>query len=195
MSPIGTKQEEIDEYKLIRSVLRGHQEDFAVLVRTHQQMIFNLIKRQVRDEAAANDLLQETFIRAYGGLKKFKFQSKFSTWLTRIALNVTNSYFSSRRYKEFVKNVPLDHAPVSSSEDMDSSEPDFSAQQALLQFYMGSLKPKFRDVLVLCALEEKSYAEAADILGIPVGTVCSRMNTALTTLRDKCAHPQKRRSL
>lgn len=173
-----------DEYRLIQAVLAGDHNQFESLVSRYQQLVFGMIKRQVRDEMIAKDLSQETFLKAYRGLKNFRNYSTFSTWLTRIALNVTNSYFSSRRYRESLKNVDLDsthmlslttHAPLETG--------IHNSAVLLLQQCIGALKPKFREVIVLCALEGKTYQEAAEILQVPTGTVCSRMNTALTQLR------------
>ena len=142
-----------------------------------------MILRQVRDESVAKDLAQDTFLRAYRGLKTFKGRATFSTWLTRIALNVTNSYFQSRELKEQQSQVSLEVGQV---ERIASPEGDLSDQMvtlALLQKSIALLKPKYREVLVLCSLENKTYEQAAQILQIPLGTVCSRMNTALTYLR------------
>jgi len=150
-------------------------------------MIYNLITRQVADEATGRDLSQETFIRAFRGLKSFKAQASFSTWLVRIALNVTSSYFGSRRFKERVRSIPFDQREHDFVNENTQTEPGTANQLTQLQNLIATLKPKFRDVLILCSLEGKTYQEAAQILEIPVGTVCSRMNTALTLLREKFA--------
>ena len=176
-----------DEQSLIRSVLAGQTSDFEQLVLRYQDMIYNLIKRQVADEASARDLAQETFLRAFRGLKGFKFQASFFTWLTRIALNQTNSYFCSRSFKEKLRNVSFDAREHDSVGHDSRIETGAANQLSQLQLCIAALKPKFRDVLTLCSLEGKTYQEAALILEIPIGTVCSRMNTALTILRDNFA--------
>lgn len=177
-----------DEYQLILSILGGEHNRFEDLVHRYQDMIVGMIKRQVREEATARDLAQETFLRAFKGLSKFRNYSTFSTWLTRIALNVAHSYFSSRKYRESQRSVPLSptHLEQLSSEQPTEIEPNQSAL-LFLQQSIGDLKPKYREVIVLCSLEGKTYAEAGEILQVPVGTVCSRMNTALTQLRYRFA--------
>lgn len=196
MSDSRSAAETPDEHQLIRDVLGGHRNQFEDLVVRYQGMIFGMIKRQVRDEATARDLSQETFLRAFKGLKGFRFRSTFSTWITRIALNVTHSYFSSRRYKEVQRNVALEpeHIAQAQRPEMVDTGTDPSVIAAL-QRSIGALKPKFREVIVLCSLEGKTYAETAEILQIPIGTVCSRMNTALSQLRRELSKNRSGSSL
>lgn len=119
----------------------------------------------------ARDLAQEVFIKAYLGLKSFRFASTFSTWILRITLNTTNNYFSSRHYKEREASLPFQaEMHGQTAEDV----PQFNeGLLAHLQSGIASLRPKLRDVVVLCGLENKSYEETAQILGIPAGTVAS----------------------
>ena len=84
--------------EVVRQVLAGKRELFQVLVTRYKGQVFSMILRQVGDHAVADDLAQETFVKAYLNLKSFRYESKLSTWLVRIALNTTNSYFSSRRF-------------------------------------------------------------------------------------------------
>lgn len=166
------------EKELIRRVLAGERDAFRDLVIEHQAMIFNMIRRQLGDEEVAKELTQDTFLRAYKHLAKFKSKARFSTWLTRIALNVTSSYFASHRYKEKSRTVAFDHteheiATVDSEDRRLNTEELSQLQNAIIR-----LKPKFREVLVLCALEEKTYEETAEILGVAVGTVRSRLHRA-----------------
>ncbi len=171
------------ESALIRAIVGGETNRFGELVVKYQDMIYALIRRQVRDPGTADDLAQETFVKAYQNLRRFRQECSFGTWLTRIALNTTNSYFSSRRFKESTKHVPFD----STRHDVpgDSSAVEVERSFVVLRSLIGELKPKYRDVVVLCSLENKSYEEAAEILEVPVGTICSRMNKALSMLRNK----------
>jgi RNA polymerase sigma-70 factor, ECF subfamily len=186
-------EEQDHEHKLIRSVLAGKHNDFEELVLKYQDMIFGMIRRQMSDEASARDLSQETFLKAFAGLKSFRFKSSFSTWLIRIALNVTSSYYSSKKYKERLAHMSLDDQKISESDlaITDGTDPQGNALQ-LLQSSIGTLKPKYREVIVLCSLEGKSYREAAEILQVPEGTICSRMNTALTKLRQNLSRERER---
>ncbi|MCO6430266.1 MAG: sigma-70 family RNA polymerase sigma factor [Deltaproteobacteria bacterium] len=179
----------LEEAALIRAVQRGSQEEYRVLVMRYKDMVFNLIKRQVGQHHVAEDIAQEVFVRAYFGIKKFRLDSKFSTWLTRIALNQTNSYFSTKRYKQQSRTESFDGKLHEMSDIEKKAETEEEAEKnAMLATFreaLGCLKPKFRDVLVLCGLEGRSYQEAAEILGVPVGTIRSRLNKARLLVKDE----------
>ena len=173
------------EYSLIKRITAGDKEEFRVVVDEYKDLIFSMIMRQTGDRAVAEELTQETFVKAYVNLKSFRAESKLSTWLTRIALNHTNTYFGSRRFKERQRGesfIPDTHDREDRSDEQDEllrKEEELSKFRAAL----GTLKPKFREVLVLCSLEGKSYEEVAEIVGVPIGTIRSRLNKARLLLK------------
>ncbi len=174
----------MEERELILRIQRGEKEEFRELVRSYQGRIFALLCRQVRDQAAARDLTQETFVRAFRGLEKFRFEASFSTWLIRIALNVSSNYFSSRNFVERSKSISIENVAEPAAES-GAAAAEEERMLAELQDAIGELKPIYRDVIVLCALERKTYEEVSVILDLPVGTVRSRLNTARNQLREK----------
>lgn len=145
-----------------------------------------MILRQVGIKSIAEEIAQEVFVRAYFNINKFRFASRFSTWLTRIALNQTSSYFSSKKYRNQNATESFDPSrhDLSDQEHSNEKEEQEKAASLIKNFHLvlATIKPKLRDVLVLCALEEKSYQEAAEILEIPIGTVRSRLNKARLTI-------------
>ena len=170
------------ESEIIERVLSGDRQAFSHLVSSYQEQVFSMIMKQVADRVIAEELAQETFIRAYKYLPTFKGNSKFSTWLTRIAINQSHSYFSSKRYKQKLKTKSIETNSVELQAVEESQE--FSASQIEdLRIAISKLKPKYRDVITLVSFEGRSYKEVADILEIPTGTVGSRMNKALHLLR------------
>jgi RNA polymerase sigma factor (sigma-70 family) len=182
---MGEDKAPIDEFGIVQRVLAGEKDEYRHLVRANQDQVYAMIMRQVGDPHTARDLTQEVMVRAYVSLPKFQFKCKFSTWLTRIALNLTSSYFSSKEFKRRARTTTLD------AEDYEgfcrAGEASAASEQALqqLRLCVAALTPKYREVLVLCGFESKSYEEAARLLGVPVGTVCSRLNTARGLLRAK----------
>ncbi|MBN8548689.1 MAG: sigma-70 family RNA polymerase sigma factor [Deltaproteobacteria bacterium] len=171
-------EDSYNESAIIQRVLKGERDEFRHLIDRHKNMVFAMLMRQVGNHSVAEDLAQETFCRAYQHLKKFRFESSFSTWLTRIALNQAGTYFSSRKFKESKRTESFDVQ----THDMGSSDIQHSQERkeifAALRSALGELSPKLREVLVLCAFEGKSYEEAAEVLTVPVGTVRSRLNAA-----------------
>lgn len=168
------------ELRCVREVLAGNPDEFRPLVTVHKDRVFSMVLRMVGERPIAEELTQEIFVKAYTSLARFRFDSSFGTWITRIALNHTSNYFDSRRYKQYKKTVPFDALVHDRPEEL--SEPN----KLLLHFRdaLEDLKPALREVLVLCALEGKTYEEAALILSIPVGTVRSRLNRARERVRQ-----------
>ena len=169
----------LPDEEIARRIISGDKDEFKILVQRHKDLVFSMLRRQITDHGIAEDLAQETFLRAYRNLGSFRGECRFSTWLVRIALNQVSSYFSSRRYKETEKTeffrAQLHDAAISSQSDPSRQEERLFQR---LTAGLAKLKQKFRDTLVLCALEGKSYEEAAIILQVPVGTVRSRLNKA-----------------
>lgn len=162
-----------EEAEWVKSVLNGNADDFRRLVEAHQDAVISYILRVVGDRQTSLDLAQDTFIRAYKGLKHFRFESQFRTWLFTIAMNVTRSYFSSRRFKEARLSVS-DSIPERAS----SENPESVILAQRLQMAISLLPTCYRDVMMLCALQGCTYEECAKQLRIPVGTVRSRLNQA-----------------
>ncbi len=185
---------EISDHDLIREILAGDKDRFRDLARRHEGMVFALVFRQSGDRTAAAEISQEALIKAFFGLKKFRFASKFSSWLIRIALNETNSYFASKNFKQrkLQESFEVERHDVEQQQSKESVETEMKLR--CFRRALPSLKPKFRDVITLCSLEGKSYEEAAGILEIPVGTVRSRLNTARLQLKDAIARELERGS-
>lgn len=169
---------------LIRAVLAGDRDRYQELVVRHEGMVFGMILRQVGNRTVAEEITQDAFVRAYFGLNRFKFDSRFSTWLVRIALNRVSDYFSSKNYRTQQRSEDLDSAVSKSSEHTPDSLFEKQEFAKKLQGALARLKPKFRDTFVLCALEDRPYEEVAEILEVPVGTVRSRLNTARTQVKQ-----------
>lgn len=179
-----------EEIELINRIVAGERDVYRLLVSRYEQQILGLLFRELGELETARELTHEAFVKAYLALPSFRRQSKFVTWLTRIALNCANEHLRHRRGRRkfliqlqqgFVQTAGLAetaNVPVNNTDRMSECQQLVALNEALCK-----LPTKYRDVTVLCALENKTYAEASEILNIPYGTVCSRMNTALSKLR------------
>lgn len=147
-----------------RVILEGDQHAFGELVRRHQSSVRGLLRQLTRtDVALADDLAQEAFVRAYKNIGSFRGESKFSTWLYRIAYNCFRE--NARRKKEL---VGIDEAQW--QEEMDPQTVDPGLRQDLM--YALSLLPLHeRTAVVLCCQNGLSHDEASRVLDIPLGTV------------------------
>jgi len=154
-----------DEEAIIRNCLDGDADSYSILVNRYKTMIYNLAFRMVGDEDTAKDLAQESFIAAYKGLGQFRFGSKFSSWLYRIALNKCRDHL--RLSKDSVStNEISDIMPESGT----SPELAAAAVQSkdILQRALDALPLEYRQVLILKHIEELDYQEIADITGTSI---------------------------
>ena len=178
---------------LIKKVLKGDKSSFSLIVKNFQDQIYRTVLAQVGEPTMAKDISQDTFIRAYKYLNTFKAESSFKTWLTRIALNNVKTYFSSATYKRLQKSESFktqEHErPVSTEAESGGDQFSENLLNAMRQ-EISNLKDKYKDVLVMKTFQGLSYKEIAIELNIPVGTVSSRMNSALLALRSKLSEVQ-----
>ncbi|MHB0874489.1 MAG: RNA polymerase sigma factor [Anaerolineae bacterium] len=170
------------ELDLIARAQDGDRQAFADLVRTHRQGVVAVAYRLCGDIGAAEDAAQEAFLRAWRGLRGYQPRSPFRNWLYRIATNVTlDTLRRDRRPVPLQDELAADpeHNPERAAERHERSE---TVRRAVL-----ALPPACRSVLVLREYEGLSYAEIADTLQIPMGTVMSRLSYARGLMRRSLA--------
>ncbi len=171
-----------DEALLIERARRGEQRAFAELVRLYQGPVRALLRRLSGGQhALADDLAQETFLRAWLSLPRFRNEARFGTWLYRIAYN---AYLMHARRARRVVEFPLD--PDTGEETAPATPaagPDEVARSEVRQA-LRILKPAERAAIVQCYYLDLSHAEAALALGYPLGTLKSHLRRALRKLQD-----------
>lgn len=166
-----------DDHALIAECCAGDKQAFNVLILRHQNSVSTLATRLLGNHREAQDVTQDTFLRAYERIEEFRGEAKFSTWLYRICHNLC---LSSLRRK---KNDPItdagDDILPEELPDPRSSLPDQvlmrKERQTLVKQALSHMTQEFREVLVLHHTIHLSYEEIAELLGLPVGTVRSRL--------------------
>jgi RNA polymerase sigma-70 factor, ECF subfamily len=176
-----------DDHQLIADCLKGNPAAFGELVRRYQDRLFNIVARLIDNRDDAQDVVQEAFINAYQSLDSFKGDSLFFTWLYRIAVNNAISFKRKKRVMVRIDSGGSD--PV--IEPLDNSEltrPGHALEQAeqeqKIQQALARLSPEHRSVLVLKDMEEQKYEEMAETLGVPIGTIRSRLHRARLEFRE-----------
>lgn len=191
---------QIDEGVLLSQARDGDTRAFAELVRRYEGKIFRLAQHITQNREDAEDVLQETFMKAYEHLDQFKGDSKFYTWIVRIAVN--QALMKLRRRKTD-KSVSLDEQ-IDTGEDTvvreiaawgEDPEQHFSREELgqILDTAIQSLEPPYRSVFVLRDIEELSTEETAEALGLSVPAVKSRLLRARLQLREKLTRFFKRK--
>ncbi len=168
---------------LVQRVQNGDQQAFALLVAKYQRRIFRLISRFVSDPATAEDIAQETFLRAYRAIGRFRGDSQFYTWLYRIAVNTAKrSALDGARSPVLQENAtfPQDEETFPKQEQLSSMDtPDaVMASREIadtVNAAMDALPEELRTAIVLREIDGMSYDEIAQAMGCPVGTVRSRI--------------------
>jgi RNA polymerase sigma-70 factor (ECF subfamily) len=173
---------ELDEHELIVQAQQGDRSAFGELVRRYREGVINVVYRIIADADRAEDVAQDTFIRAWQKLPNYQPRSPFRNWLYRIATNLTMDMVRSEKETLDVDSLPLASANNSLESAIEEKERAESVQQAIL-----NLPPASRSVLVLREYEGFSYQEIADTLGIPKGTVMSRLSYARKRLYELLA--------
>jgi RNA polymerase sigma-70 factor (ECF subfamily) len=183
-----------DDSHLIALSVRGDRAAFGVLVHRHQDRLYQTAYRLLGNSADAQDVVQDAFLNAFQSLHQFKGNARFFTWLYRIAVN---SAISMRRRDARLAGrraaVTADSGGgsthVEPHDESDGSRPDTALERAedeqRLQTALGALTPEHRTVLVLKEIEGRKYEMIAEILGVPIGTVRSRLHRARLELRDR----------
>ena len=174
----------------------GDQSAFDEMVARYWDRIYSMVHQMLRNQQDAEEVTQDAFIRAHRGLANFRGESAFSTWLYQIATNLArNRYWYWWRRKRD-KSVSFD-APISSENNLTLAEiipaevqspDDITVTQEFVDRIarcMERLSTKHREILVLRNVKNLSYEEIAEILGISVGTVKSRIARARESLRSK----------
>lgn len=180
------EQEPEDDNLLIRRAAAGDIEAYGKLVERYQQRIFNLIGRLVGRREAVEDLAQEVFIKAFRKIGSFRFEASFYTWLYSIALNTCRNYYRRRG----PATVPLEghegkEEAGATADERDAPDEVVSRRQRaeLVRKALEQLPEEQKEALILCDLEGSSYQEIADITGVPIGTVRSRIFRARANLK------------
>ncbi len=186
------KEVDREERKWIKAVVEGDKDAFDFLVLRYKDRVFNLCFRILGDYEEASDAAQLTFVKAYMGLKSFRFNSSFSTWLYTIAINTCKNRLKSSGYKQRKKEVSLLNNGESKNGriKMVSSGPSpldtllQKERERLIQSAIDMLPEEFRIMVVLHDIKGLSYKEISIITGRRIGTVKSRLARARKKLMN-----------
>ena len=162
-----------DESFLIARARRGDPSAFEEIVRLYQRRVYGVALRIVRAHDVADDVTQEAFLRAWRSLDRFELGRPFGPWVCRIAANLAVNHVRSPRARE--EGLPDGHAETRTNAPGPLGALLDAEGALVLEKAMGQLPQEQRAVLVLRVVEELSYAEIAETLGISPGTVMSRL--------------------
>ncbi len=183
------------ETKLIERLVARDERAFNELVRTYERRVFGLVLRMLGNRAEAEDLTQEVFVQVFKAIGSFRGDSKLSTWIYRIAVNLCKNrtkYLRVRHTSEqeqlddVAERLPLSQARNANVAQIERPDEAMAGRQveAIVREAISQVDDNFRECLILCDVEELPYEEIAEITELPVGTVKSRIFRARAQLRE-----------
>ncbi len=185
---------EHSDQDLARLCLKGDERAARELVERFQRPVYSLVYRMVRDRELAEDLTQEVFVRTFNNLQRYDRSYKFSSWLFKIAYNLTVDHLRKKQVKTISMHGSPDAVTAERQEAtslaLESGEerPDAVVEARELAGYLeeaiGELRPEYRTAILLRHVEGRAYEEISDIMGVPLGTVKTYIFRARRELRD-----------
>lgn len=188
------------EAELVDRARRGDGAAFGLLISRYERRVYRMARQITQNDEDSEDVLQETFLKAFEHLDSFQGNSKFYTWLTRIAVNESLMKLRKRKSDRTVsmdENIETDEEPIVREIAVWDDTPELRYGQEemrrILESAIDSLKPIFRTVFVLRDVEELSTEETAEVLGLSIAAVKSRLLRARLQLREKLTRVFKRK--
>ncbi len=183
-----------DDQTLIKEALEGNQKAFKLLMERHKNAVQHIILKLVHNYDESLDLVQETFVKAFGSLATYKTKYRFTTWLYRIAANCSIDHLRRKKIEAFSLDQPLEtdkgkleieipDRTFDPEKDLTLKQQELSVEEAI-----ASLPGKYKEVILLRHKEDKSYEEISAILHLSTGTIKARIFRARVLLKKKLKH-------
>jgi len=187
-----------DDSAIVEKAAKGDMEAFEALVTAYEKKLYNLAYRLVSDREDALDIVQEVFLKVYQALPDFRGDSQFSTWVYRVCVNTCLDHLrKDKKATVYSLDAPLefgDSQVQRQVEDPDTNIEDaveFKSTGEEILDIVNDLDPHYRAALILCDVQDYSYKEISEILGISLGTVKSRIHRARNLVRRLYNEEQK----
>ena len=179
---VATSQEPLSDEDVVARVLAGETGMFEIVMRRHNQRLYRVARAILRNDGEAEDVMQDAYVRAYEHLDQFAGRAKFSTWLTRIAINAALAKLRKNHWK---REIPIDEpnpaCELERHSEIRDDAPDpeetyrLRERKRIVKSAISGLRPRARNIVELIHLQEHSIRETAQILGISIAAVKSRI--------------------
>jgi RNA polymerase sigma-70 factor (ECF subfamily) len=187
----------LPDTEVVTLAQKGKEAAYRELLRRYERPVFSLVFRMVRDRETAEDLAQETFVRVLNNIDRYSPEFKFSSWLFKIANNLTIDYLRRRR----VDTISIEGAPdavtaesakatsiaLASGDESPLAELESRELGLAIERAIEKLRPEYRACILLRHVEDRSYEEIAEIVKLPLGTVKTYIHRARHELRAALA--------
>ena len=180
----------VTDEELLAQSLDGDLSAFEVIVNRYKDRLYNFVLRFVKDQHTAEDIVQDTFLRAYRNRESFQAVAKFSTWIYTIAGNLAKSELRRRKRWRFL-SIGVQNEDTGATFELPdtSATPDSNTETMLaesrIQEAISRLPDRYREAVILRDIEGLDYDEISQIIGCPLGTVKSRINRGRLRLQEE----------
>ncbi len=185
---------DVSDQQVVVFAQEGREDAYRELIRRYERPVYSLIYRMVRDNETSEDLAQETFIKVLNNIDRYRPEFKFSSWLFKIANNITIDHLRRRQ----LDTVSIEGAPdavtgermrataiaVASGGESPLEELESRELGAAIEEAIAKLRPEYRACIILRHVEDYSYDEIAEIVKLPLGTVKTYIHRARQELRE-----------
>jgi RNA polymerase sigma-70 factor (ECF subfamily) len=182
------KYSDVSDSEIIHKILKGSTQLFEVLMRRYNQRLFRIQRSYISDEEAIKDTLQITYMKAFENLDSFRGDAKFSTWITRIAINEALKYLNGKKRDAELQLVEGDTPMNEHTINRDNTPEDKTIQhdfRQLLEQVVATLPPKYRSVYLMREVEHMDTRETADCLDLTESNVKVRLHRAKKMLQEE----------
>lgn len=187
----------MDSELLVKKTLAGNKKAFQSIVEQHQRLVSHVVFRMVQNPADREDICQDVFLKVYEHLGGFKFESKLSTWIAKIAYNTCLNYLEKKRVPLFDDLTPEEQSLESFPSRVQGPDRIVEEKEAsvLLRSEMNTMPVHYRTILTLYHLDQMSYKEIGETMDLPEGTVKSYLFRARRLLKDRLMAKYQREDL
>jgi len=177
--------EQLTDEQLIDQIRQGDDEAYRLLIERHKHYIYTLVYRMTQHRETAEDLTQEVFIKLYRSLIYFRGESKFTTWLYRLAANVVTDYHRAQKRRPHQTLVDKLKGWFSSREEEPEAVAIQKEEQHTVQRLLSELPDKYRLILYLYHYKQLSYQEISEVTELPLKTIETRLYRGKALLKQK----------
>ncbi len=173
----------ISDQEIIDSVRKGNDSDYSIIVNRYKNKAFSMLKRMLKNDFDAEEVLQDCFLKAYNSLNAFKGEAKFSTWFYRIVYNTALTRLSSQKRKTEAEMTSIeDHFNLVS--DYGSDEIERKDANQLIRDTISKLPERYSAIITMFYLSEMSIEEISEVMGISISNVKVMLHRSRNSLRD-----------
>ncbi|MGH7586410.1 MAG: RNA polymerase sigma factor [Gemmatimonadales bacterium] len=198
MAEARTDYVKLSDQEVVARAREGRETAYRELIRRYERPVFSLVFRMLRDRELAEDLTQETFVKALNAVESYRPEFKFSSWIFKIANNAAIDHLRRRElYTLSIEGSPNAVTPeameatalqIRSATETPLQELEARELGGQIEEAIASLRPEYRSCILLRHVEGRAYEEIAEILDLPLGTVKTYIHRARNELRTRLAH-------